>query len=97
MRAPIPNTYQLNGTTGENRCVTTSPANRFAMCSSDSDCDNDPPCNAGELDCTGTCLQLPWVTADGQVLSFPTGVSTTFTVTPDAFPTCEHAACVPCA
>lgn len=95
----IPNTYQLQGTTGEKRCVTTSPANRFAICVTDSDCDNDPPCTAGppEGDCTGTCLQLPWVTADGQVMPFPTGVLTTFTVSAaGAFPACEHNLCIPC-
>ena len=93
----IAQTYVLNGTTGEQRCVTTSPTNRFGTCASDSNCDNDPPCNVGEVDCTGTCLPLPWVTADGQVMSFPTGVSTKFTVTnEDSYPTCEHDICIPC-
>jgi len=42
-------------------------------------------------------MQLPWVTADGQIMPFPTGVQTTFTVAAaDGFPRCEHAACVPC-
>jgi len=42
-------------------------------------------------------MQLPWVTADGQIMPFPTGVQTTFTVAAaDGFPHCEHAACVPC-
>jgi len=42
-------------------------------------------------------MPLPLVTADGQVMPFPTGVQTTVTVNgADAFPKCEHAACVPC-
>ena len=84
--AAIANTYRLNGTTGEKRCVTTSAANRFGTCTTDADCGNT----------AGGCLQLPWVTADGQVMPFPTGVQTNFTVTPGTFPTCEHSACVPC-
>ena len=83
----IPNTYQLNGTTGEKRCTTNSAANRFGSCSSDADCGGT----------SGACMQLPWVTADGQIMPFPTGVQTTFTVAAaDGFPRCEHAACVPC-
>jgi len=83
----IPNTYQLNGTTGEKRCTTNSAANRFGSCSSDADCGGT----------SGACMQLPWVTADGQIMPFPTGVQTTFTVAAaDDFPRCEHAACVPC-
>src|SRR5204863_5887011 len=84
--AAIANTYRLNGTTGEKRCTTTSAANRFGTCTTDADCGNT----------AGGCLPLPWVTADGQVMPFPTGVQTTFTVTPGSFPTCEHSACVPC-
>src|SRR5207253_2263832 len=70
--AAIANTYRLNGTTGEKRCTTTSAANRFGTCTTDADCGNT----------AGGCLQLPWVTADGQVMPFPTGVQTNFTVTP---------------
>src|SRR5438105_1083636 len=83
-----PTTYRLNGTTDpQKRCTTASTMNRFGTCSSDTDC--------GGI--AGTCLQLPWVTADGQTLSFPTGVQTTFTVeTAAAAPACEHIACVPC-
>src|SRR5205807_2241604 len=84
--AAIANTYRLNGTTGEKRCTTTSAANRFGTCNTDADCGST----------AGACLQLPWVTADGQVMPFPTGVQTNFTVTPGTFPTCEHSACVPC-
>ena len=83
---PIPNTYKIQGTSGEKRCTTNSAANRFGTCTTDTDC-------GGTL---GACLQLPWVTADGQVMPFPTGVQTNFTVTPGTFPTCEHSACVPC-
>jgi len=84
---PIAGTYKLQGTTGEMRCTTNSAANRFAACASDTDCGGT----------TGACMPLPWVTADGQVMPFPTGVQTTFTVNgADAFPKCEHAACVPC-
>ena len=93
----ISNTYRLDGVTGEKRCVTTSPANRFGSCANDGECDNDPPCNVAEVDCTGTCRNLPWVTADGQVMSFPTGVQTILTVTAEgSHPTCEHAICIPC-
>ena len=42
-------------------------------------------------------MQLPWVTADGQIMPFSNGTQTTFTVnTADSFPTCEHALCIPC-
>ena len=84
--AAIANTYRLNGTTGEKRCTTNSAANRFGTCTTDADCGST----------AGACLQLPWVTADGQVMPFPTGVQTNFTVTPGTFPACEHSACVPC-
>src|SRR5438094_386687 len=84
--AAIANTYRLNGTTGEKRCTTNSAANRFGTCTTDADCGST----------AGACLQLPWVTADGQVMPFATGVQTNFTVTPGTFPTCEHSACVPC-
>jgi len=84
---PIAGTYVLNGTTGEKRCTTNSAANRFGLCSSDTDCGAT----------SGACLQLPWVTADGQVMPFPTGVQTVFTVgAAGSFPTCEHGVCVPC-
>jgi hypothetical protein len=83
----IPNTYQLNGVTGEQRCTTGAAVNRFGTCSSDADCGGT----------ASSCRQLPWVTADGQEMPFPTGVQTTFTVAAEgSFPTCEHAACVPC-
>src|SRR5947207_1673939 len=84
--AAIANTYRLNGTTGEKRCTTNSAANRFGTCTTDADCGNT----------AGGCLPLPWVTADGQVMPFPTGVQTTFTVTAGSLPTCEPSACVPC-
>src|SRR5437867_531337 len=43
------------------------------------------------------CMQLPWVTADGQIMSFPTGTATTFTVAAaGSFPTCEHDLCIAC-
>ena len=62
-------------------------SNRFGPCTTDADC-------GGTM---GACLQLPWVTADGQIMPFPTGVSTKFTVnTVGNFPCCEHAVCVPC-
>jgi len=84
---PIPNTYRVQGTTGEKRCTTNSAANRFGTCTSDIGCGNT----------LGSCLNLPWVTADGQVMPFPTGTQTTFTVAAsDAFPSCEHSVCIPC-
>ena len=84
---PIAGTYVLNGTTGEKRCTTNSASNRFGSCTADADCGAT----------AGACLQLPWVTADGQVMPFPTGVQTVFTVgAADSFPTCEHDVCVPC-
>ncbi|HJQ82612.1 MAG TPA: hypothetical protein VKA21_00945, partial [Candidatus Binatia bacterium] len=76
--APISSTYQLLGTTGENRCTTNAGSNRFGPCTSDANCGGTG----------GSCLPLPWVTADGQVMAFPTGVETTFTVTnAGSFPT----------
>jgi hypothetical protein len=83
----IPGTYQLQGTVGEKRCTTNAAANRFGLCTTDADCGST----------AGSCLQLPWVTADGQIMSFPTGVSTVFTVASSgSFPTCEHNTCIPC-
>jgi len=83
----IPNTYKLQGTTGEKRCTTNAAANRFGTCNSDAGCGNT----------AGACLPLPWVTADGQVMSFPTGSETTFKVAASgAFPACEHGLCIPC-
>jgi len=84
---PIPNTYKLQGTTGEKRCTTNSAANRFGPCTADADCGNT----------AGACMNLPWVTADGQVMPFSTGTETTFTVAAaDSAPTCEHSVCIPC-
>jgi hypothetical protein len=84
---PIAGTYQLNGMAGEMRCTTNAASNRFGTCSTDADCGGT----------AGSCLQLPWVTADGEILPFPTGVQTVFTVnTADDFPRCEHESCVPC-
>ena len=95
--APIQSTYRLESIAGEKRCVTTSPVNRFELCNADADCDNDPPCNPGEVDCTGACLPLPFVTADSQILPFPTGQTITFTVTAEgAFPGCQHDVCIAC-
>jgi hypothetical protein len=84
---PIPNSYRLMGTTGEKRCVTIAAANRFGTCSTDADCGGT----------AGACLALPWVTADGTLMPFPTGSQVTFTVN-DAgtFPACEHSLCIPC-
>jgi len=60
---------------------------RFKTCSADADCGGT----------AGGCLDLPWVTADGQVMPFSTGTQTTFTVnTEDSFPTCEHNLCIRC-
>ncbi len=84
---PIAGTYVLNGTTGEKRCTTNSASNRFGSCTADADCGAT----------AGACLQLPWVTADGQVMPFPSTVQTVFTVgAAGSFPTCEHGVCVPC-
>src|SRR2546427_2356580 len=35
--AAIPNTYRLDGTTGEKRCTTNSAANRFGTCNTDAE------------------------------------------------------------
>ena len=84
---PITGTYRLEGATGDKRCTTNAASNRFGACSSDADC-------GGTM---GSCLDLPWVTADGQIMPFPTGVQTTFVVnTAAAFPACEHHTCIPC-
>ena len=84
---PIAGTYVLNGAVGEFRCTTNSASNRFGACTTDADCGGT----------AGACLQLPWVTADGQIMSFPTGVQTVFNVAAaDSFPTCEHDVCIPC-
>ncbi len=85
--APIPGTYTVHGTTGEMRCTTNAAANRFGTCTSDAQCGNT----------AGACKTLPWVTADGQVMPFATGTSTTFTVNAEAaFPGCGHNLCIPC-
>ena len=82
----------LHGTTGEKRCVTNSPSNRFGTCNTDADCGAPGGCTS-----PGCCLPLPWVTADGQVMPFSTGTKTTFVVNAaGAFPTCEHDICIPC-
>src|SRR5438552_11178474 len=87
---PIAGTYVLNGTTGEKRCTTNSAANRFGLCSSDADC-------GGTAGMHMMCLQLPWVTADSQVMPFPSTVQTVFTVgAAGSFPPCQHGVCVPC-
>ncbi len=84
---PIPGTYKVNGTTGEKRCTTNSASNRFGTCNTDTDCGGT----------SGSCLNLPWVTADGLILPFATGTATTFTVnSAGAFPTCAHNLCIPC-
>jgi hypothetical protein len=80
-------TYVLNGTAGDKICTTNAASNRFGACTTDADCGAT----------AGSCLQLPWVTADGQIMPFPTAVQTKFTVnTVGNFPCCEHAVCVPC-
>ena len=87
---PIAGTYVLNGTTGEFRCTTNSSTNRFGTCTDDAQC-------GGTAGMHTMCLQLPWVTADGQVMPFPSTVQTVFTVgAAGSFPTCEHGVCVPC-
>src|SRR5207247_1273019 len=84
---PIANTYKLQGTTGEKRCTTNSAANRFGTCATDADCGAT----------AGACLTLPWVTADGQVMPFPTGTQTIFNVAAaGSAPACEHTLCIPC-
>src|SRR5439155_14955114 len=86
----IPHTYKLQGEAGNasnKRCTTNSASNRFGPCNADTDCGGT----------AGACMQLPWVTADGQIMPFSNGTQTTFTVnTADSFPTCEHALCIPC-
>ncbi len=84
---PIPGTYKLQGMTGEMRCTTNAAANRFGACATIADCGNT----------AGSCLALPWVTADGQIMPFPTGTQTTFTVNAaGAAPACAHDLCIPC-
>jgi len=84
---PIPNTYQLLGVAGPKLCQTNSAANAFKPCNSDSDCGG----------ASGSCLQTPWITADGFAFQFPTGISTVFTVAAaDPAPTCNHSACISC-
>src|SRR5205823_1457129 len=67
---PIPNTYQLLGVPGPKICITNSSSNALQPCNSDADCGGQ----------SGSCLQTPWVTADGFAFQFPTGIKTTFTV-----------------
>ena len=87
---PIAGTYVLNGTTGDFRCTTNSSTNRFGTCTDDAQC-------GGTAGMHMMCLQLPWVTADSQVMPFPSTVQTVFTVgAAGSFPTCEHGVCVPC-
>src|SRR5207237_479929 len=87
---PIAGTYVVNGTTGEFRCTTNSSTNRFGTCTDDAQC-------GGTAGMHTMCLQLPWVTADGQVMPFPSTVQTVFTVgAAGSFPTCAHGVCVPC-
>ena len=84
---PIANTYQLLGVTGPKVCVPNSSSNPLKPCNSDADCGGQQ----------GTCLQTPWVSADGFAFQFPTGIKTVFTVaTADSPPTCSHAACISC-
>ena len=83
----IPNTYQLVGIAGPKICHTGSSVNRFGPCNTDADCGGN----------SGTCLQTPWVTADGLGFQFPVGIVTQFTVAAeDSAPTCSHVACVKC-
>ena len=64
-----------------------SVVTRFKTCTTDADCGGT----------AGACMNLPWVTADGQVMPFSTGTQVTFTVaTAGSFPTCEHNLCIPC-
>ena len=84
---PIANTYQLSGVVGPKLCTARATTNQFGACATDADCGGR----------TGTCLQTPWVTADGIAFPFPLGITTTFTVgAADVPPTCEHAACLGC-
>jgi hypothetical protein len=84
---PIPGTYVLNGDSGDTICTTNAASNRFGHCASDADCGGT----------AGACLRLPWVTADGQIMPFPTAVQTVFTVaTADSAPNCEHQVCIAC-
>jgi len=86
----IPGTYQLNGATGDPRCLTTATTNRFGACTDDAQC-------GGTAGMHNLCVPLPWVTADGEVLPFPTGTQTTFIVNAAAAaPGCEHQTCIPC-
>ncbi len=83
---PIPNTYQMIGIPGPKLCVTNS-ASPFAPCSNDAGCGG----------ASGSCVQTPWVTADGFAFPFPTNISTTFTVSSATpAPSCEHPACITC-
>ncbi len=87
---PIPGTYVLNGDVGDFRCTTNSSTNRFGACTDDAQCGG----TAGQHN---FCLQLPWVTADGQIMPFPTAVQTVFTVAASgSFPACQHSVCIAC-
>src|SRR5690348_8971821 len=84
---PIANTYRLLGQAGPKICQTNSTANALHPCNSDADCGGNG----------GTCIQTPWITADGFAFQFPVGISTTFTIAAaDSAPTCEHSACISC-
>jgi hypothetical protein len=86
----IPGTYRISGATGNFACVTGSSVNRFGTCTDDAQCGG----TAGQHN---LCLQLPWVTADGEVLPFPTSTQTNFVVNAAAAaPGCEHETCIPC-
>jgi len=84
---PIANTYQLLGVAGPRVCITSSSSNALQLCTTDADCGGQ----------SGTCLQTPWVTADGFAFAFPVGIQTTFTVAAaDPPPSCSHTACIKC-
>ena len=88
-------TDNTNSTTGcpGATCPGCCVSKRFQTCNVDADCGGSS-CAQG----IGCCLELPWVTADGQVMGFA-ATATTFTVAPGgvgSYPTCEHQLCIPC-
>ena len=75
------------GTCAPKLCTTNAASNRFMPCTSDANCGGT----------SGTCLQTPWLTVGGIPLSFPTGVSVTFTLTENTnTSSCQHTACIAC-
>jgi len=85
----IAGTYNLLAVAGPNLCQTNAQVNRFGPCSSETDC-------GGTDGTTMLCSTTPFATADGVVLPFPSGISTTFTIAQEDTTACNHSACIEC-